>query len=903
MAKVVKKQSGKKATKKASKKTKKVTKSKAKASATSKRSSKKKQTVPDLDRFFEGKKIALAGRFSWPTKSSVEDFFRSRKGKLTTKVDKDLDILFVGSGRKTKLQTAAEKLNAAGEALIEIFDRLQDLIVVPNEDVPGYLKDPILLSGLENLSDENSFYCDWSQDGIDFSGATIGPVEGENSLEICFEDCCFDKAKFRNIRLGRYDDAFINCTFQGTQFSSAVLKGLKNSELENVKGDLLELYYPVATSVKGMAVKELVVNNAYQCQFSDLKVGKFSGTSIGDHKLTESDFESCKFGAFESESPVFEKSTFNKVEFGQIRVEKTWLAVKCKFKDCKFKSAEVESLGFVDCELENCSFEGFESKVINFGGSKIKNCKFSKPAISILCATSAQLSQFIGVDKKARVFSKESHPKLDELAKTLDQTERYSISLNGTYDQKKIVELQCEKEYRIKYSFVDPKYSKKHVGEREVKEIDRWFKQTEYGEIFSGLIWLFAASKITDLNLGSLKVKCSKCPLKSKAMKELIIATFYECMGDTPKSEAEIKAAQKEADQKSTATKKAVKAELAAGNVKSLNKRPHSELLLASPLRKSKFSGVDLSKAKLDGMDFRGSDFSGANLSKAQLKNADLMKANFTGANLEGANLIGAELREVNFTNANLTGAKISNVTLYQAKMDGANLTNAVLGTSSRNYSFLDVVDFSKATMKGTKLDHCTYSEKTRFPKSLTDAQKKKLNWQGQGLPPEERQNKKKPAGGKLDFNQFVERLKETTDLSRLKKSLKMLKADSFDLFCEVEDDHVVGVVKSQSDSKLVYSCTLNSMGDFACCTQNLNACGGLRGAICKHILVLVLGLAKSGDLDPTVVDDWVNDSKLRSPELDKDRMGEVLLKYKGAEAGEIDWRPTETVPEDFLAF
>ena len=30
--------------------------------------------------------------------------------------------------------------------------------------------------------------------------------------------------------------------------------------------------------------------------------------------------------------------------------------------------------------------------------------------------------------------------------------------------------------------------------------------------------------------------------------------------------------------------------------------------------------------------------------------------------------------------------------------------------------------------------------------------------------------------------------------------------------------------------------------------------------------------------------------------------MAATFLKYKGAEAGEIDWRPTESVPEDFYA-
>ena len=60
--------------------------------------------------------------------------------------------------------------------------------------------------------------------------------------------------------------------------------------------------------------------------------------------------------------------------------------------------------------------------------------------------------------------------------------------------------------------------------------------------------------------------------------------------------------------------------------------------------------------------------------------------------------------------------------------------------------------------------------------------------------------------------------------------------------------------------------------------------------------------LAKSG-ADKKTVNGWVAASKLQKPQLDKDQMSEVFLKYKGAEAGEIDWRPTETVPEDYYAF
>jgi hypothetical protein len=45
-----------------------------------------------------------------------------------------------------------------------------------------------------------------------------------------------------------------------------------------------------------------------------------------------------------------------------------------------------------------------------------------------------------------------------------------------------------------------------------------------------------------------------------------------------------------------------------------------------------------------------------------------------------------------------------------------------------------------------------------------------------------------------------------------------------------------------------------------------------------------------------------VRASRLHRPALDAEKMAATLLRYKGAEAGEIDWRPTETVPEDYYA-
>src|SRR4051794_2676323 len=88
---------------------------------------------------------------------------------------------------------------------------------------------------------------------------------------------------------------------------------------------------------------------------------------------------------------------------------------------------------------------------------------------------------------------------------------------------------------------------------------------------------------------------------------------------------------------------------------------------------------------------------------------------------------------------------------------------------------------------------------------------------------------------GTVDLKGFIRSLTAATDASRMSKATKMLQADRFQLFSEVSATQLTGVVKSQTDPDLVYACRLSSTGQFCCCTQNLFACGGLRGALCKH--------------------------------------------------------------------
>jgi hypothetical protein len=310
--------------------------------------------------------------------------------------------------------------------------------------------------------------------------------------------------------------------------------------------------------------------------------------------------------------------------------------------------------------------------------------------------------------------------------------------------------------------------------------------------------------------------------------------------------------------------------------VKAFNERPDQERVL--DLRKADLSGCDLSGIKLEfGTRLDEARLAGARLTRAILWSCKAAGVDFSGADLTGAELHHAALRGAIFTGANLTDANLS----------GADLRG---------------VDFTGATLTGCGFDfRAKFDEQTKWPSGSMPP--KDVAWKGTGIDPRLIPTGTKPSRRKpTDFAGFLKRLEQVTDQAKLAKALEMLQADRFQLFAKVDSDHVAGVVKSQSDDTLVYSCRLGHDGKYACCTQNLNVCGGLRGSPCKHLLVLLVGLTRAGELEPAKAHDWIQASRGEKPKLDKDAMTETLLRYKGAEAGEVDWRPTETIPEDFYA-
>jgi hypothetical protein len=316
---------------------------------------------------------------------------------------------------------------------------------------------------------------------------------------------------------------------------------------------------------------------------------------------------------------------------------------------------------------------------------------------------------------------------------------------------------------------------------------------------------------------------------------------------------------------------------------------------------KVKFTGADLSKCDLTGINFNGvqaadgasfahanltdarltgsftkASFTAATLTRAKIIGCACDNADFSHAKLDGADLSGSHFRHANFTGADLTGANLTNASLLGADLTGANLTDVIFAGG-------------------------WFNKDTKWPTGF--APPGDMAWHGQGTDPRLSGKGKKAVAA--DINGLMARLHKIIDPGRMKRTLDMLKKESHQLYSEIEPTMIRGIVRSQKDANLVYSCVLTEDGIYSCSTPDVKPCMGLSNEPCKHIMVLVIGLARAGLFDPAIADRWMLAAKKMNPRWNKtvkNYISDSLLKYKGVQAGEIDWRPTETIPEDFYA-
>ncbi len=305
-------------------------------------------------------------------------------------------------------------------------------------------------------------------------------------------------------------------------------------------------------------------------------------------------------------------------------------------------------------------------------------------------------------------------------------------------------------------------------------------------------------------------------------------------------------------------------------------------------------SGLDLTGLKLRGVTAKRASFVGAQLRRAELAEGSFDWSDFSSADLESARLKGVRAPETVFRGTRLAGADLSRGLFFKASFVEANLSGADLSDAN-----LLGADLRGADLEGAKLLGVSFDLRTEWPAGF--AIPPEAIFVGKGTDPRLVGKGKKAVA--IDLGGLVARLRSTIDPKRMNRTFDMLKRGRNQLYAEVEPTFVRGVVRSQTEENLVYGCVLIDDGTYACCTPDFAPCLGLRGEPCKHILVLLIGLARAGLLDPAAVDPWIVAAKGKNDRRNattRSHLIDTFLRYKGSQAGEVDWRPTETIPEDF---
>lgn len=157
-----------------------------------------------------------------------------------------------------------------------------------------------------------------------------------------------------------------------------------------------------------------------------------------------------------------------------------------------------------------------------------------------------------------------------------------------------------------------------------------------------------------------------------------------------------------------------------------------------------------------------------------------------------------------------------------------------------------------------------------------------------------------------MDIQGLVVKLRTVLDPRRIDRAVNMLKNESYQLFVDLKDDSAGGIVRSQSNPDSFYANWISGDGRYACYNEELHQCMGLQGFVCKHIIVLLIGMLQNEKLDSQKVYQWSKACYRKKPSENREAREiatDLLIHYKGAQMGELEWRPIETIPEDYYAF
>ncbi|OWK43736.1 pentapeptide repeat-containing protein [Fimbriiglobus ruber] len=814
-----------------------------------------------------GKTVAFAGKFGYG-KYNLEALKKAAVAEGGSVVDGETtapDYLVEGTGVGGKPPGAVAKIQKK-HPQVQVIDE------------PGFYQMivPTAEEFLEILQSGPQGHEFWSamQERIQKSGATID-LSGTEFRKLTIEGILYqvrlDDCDFRGATL---NDVYFD-KIKGARFDGAAMSGGSFANAEDC-------------SLKNVVMKQTRWNPAEfrRCDFTGAALFIQTGSCT---RATDCSFVGADLSEADLDNSHFTRADFSDANLTGARLE------KCDFTGANLAGADLTRADLREAKLTNADLSGAKLRDslltgTDLTGATIDGADFTGANVTGANVTGLDTSKAKNLEPRP---ARTAGPKLRELATVARGSKRFMTTLELDLGNGESV-------------FLQPSITT--YGTQVYPGASFWHQsaQTNRSDSVAAPTFEQGILNLTDLwsrgtpAFDTIKVEAKQCPLRGKELVELATAAWYEACGLAVPSTEELEDLRGRADTDAAQLQKVLTAELGGGpsGVKKWNARTDKERTKLGRLRKHDFSNASLAGANLGSQDFEGSTFDGANLKKAALGGSQLKGASFVKAEMGGVHLAGSKCSEASFEGATLTKCNLRAANFRRCNFQNADLTNA-------DFSFSDLgeADFTGATLTGVEFARTRFDEKTIFPPGFVPPEG--LIWKGVGSRPGTPEAAPPPPAAKsgtLDFATFLGYLNNKVEAARMQKAGSMLKAERFQLFAEVADDAITGIVKSQSSHDLVYSCRLASDGGFSCCTQNLRPCGGLRGALCKHLLVLIVGLAKAGRLDAATVDHWIDLSRRQKPVVDEDAASATFLRYKGAEAGEVDWRPTETIPEDFYA-
>jgi uncharacterized protein YjbI with pentapeptide repeats len=812
------------------------------------------------------------------SRSKLEAFAKLEGATINKKLNKQTNMLVIMNGGATAgAKKEAEKLIAQGASLVVLAqDEFRDLFLPVESEIPDMLQaGPAGKQRLESLLEASGVGHFRNPHHFDLSG---------QSLKGC---------DFSDMKLHKFD-------LTGADLSGAILDTTETGELKQVN----------LQQATGMHFRptNLIDCQCQKVQWPHMFLGFHSHgqKAMSGCDFTKANLDDAYFSFAKIKQCNFQGAVLTKTDFNWVQIEETDFSgadlsnaslkeLKCK-SDVSFAKAKL-----INANLQNADLRGVNFQNADLTGARLTNVQFAQ---ADLTGTNFKNAVLINADFTGAKHDKAKNLVLPPQTKTQAGTSCNEIGAAGKKAES--IEVTFDIKLPEGETTVHVHSTAGHPAqpcinyEYRLTDAKPWKDQIlckTMPESFAKAGELFGHGK---LKIASVSCRAKKSPVKGKQLQTLAIAALSEVFSVEAISEEEVKAAK----QKATAASKSLKDELlmelrgGKSGIAKFNQRNATEL---NRTKMNRFRREDFSGCSLDGLNMEHLDFQGANLQKASLRKTKLRRSDFRKANLAGAVLTGANLELANFSDVDFSDAKLNDASLYYLTLDRANLKDADLSGAKMDFAYIRGTNLRGVDMQAATWKRNVFDEHTIFPEGFQIPTH--FEFAGKGHDP------RKSTGAAIDlseiksFDDFMKHVEATVDQSRLQKAMKMLKSDRFQLFSNISEDAFAGVVKSQTDADLVYSCRLSSSGSFTCCTQNLNACGGLRGALCKHLLVLLIGLTQSGQLELTQAAQWCSASLINKPELDRDAMTEVLLKYKGAEAGEIDWRPVETLPEDYYAY